>query len=288
MLESTRRASGGSPCRPGRRGRHPLVRTAGRGSRHARGARPARRLCRRTSSAGTATLTVRRRPAPLSSCSTPAISKSRRSRTADSAGLEHVLGDADPDQGAAAHGEAGRPRRAGSSSPTGHGPNSRRAAVARSRADGGQAAARTCSRRGRRSSPGRGSPRRTAPASGRPTARSITVPAPLRAVMSAEHVSEPPRDRAARRTFGFRMTTARAAVPDRAGDRRHRVPGDRARAPRVYTEPSALDRAASEFADLERMVDAAETAVRGRIAGAATTCWCFRRRFPSAGWRTRG
>ena len=47
-----------------------------------------------------------------------------------------------------------------------------------------------------------------------------------------------------------------------------------------------VDRAAAEFADIEKMVEAAE-ALSAPIAGAATTCWCCRRRSLSAGWRTR-
>ncbi len=89
----------------------------------------------------------------------------------------------------------------------------------------------------------------------------ITVPAPLRAVMSAEHVSEPAAGSSGERTFEFRMTNPvppyliALAIGDIA---------DKAIGPRtaVYTEPSGLDRAASEFVDLERMVEAAE-----RLAG---------------------
>jgi leukotriene-A4 hydrolase len=89
----------------------------------------------------------------------------------------------------------------------------------------------------------------------------ITVPAPLRAVMSAEHVSEPAAAASGERTFEFRMTNP---VPPylialAIGDIADKAIGSRTA---VYTEPSALDRAASEFVDLERMVEAAE-----RLAG---------------------
>jgi len=88
----------------------------------------------------------------------------------------------------------------------------------------------------------------------------ITVPAPLRAVMSAEHVSDPPASTSGERTFEFKMTNAvppyliALAIGDLA---------DKASGPRtaVYAEPSTLDRAASEFVDLERMVEAAERLV---------------------------
>jgi leukotriene-A4 hydrolase len=89
----------------------------------------------------------------------------------------------------------------------------------------------------------------------------ITVPAPLRAVMSAEHVSEPAAASSGERTFEFRMTNP---VPPylialAIGDIADKAIGARTA---VYTEPSGLDRAASEFVDLERMVEAAE-----RLAG---------------------
>jgi aminopeptidase N len=88
----------------------------------------------------------------------------------------------------------------------------------------------------------------------------ITVPAELRAVMSAEHVGEPAAAASGERTFEFRMTNAvppyliALAVGDIA---------DEAIGPRtaVFTEPSALKQAASEFADLEKMVEAAERLV---------------------------
>ena len=89
----------------------------------------------------------------------------------------------------------------------------------------------------------------------------ITVPAPLRAVMSAEQVSDPFAATSGDRTFEFRMTNP---VPPylialAIGDIADKAIGARTA---VYTEPTALDRAASEFVDLERMVEAAE-----RLAG---------------------
>jgi aminopeptidase N len=88
----------------------------------------------------------------------------------------------------------------------------------------------------------------------------ITVPAPLRAVMSAEHVADPPAAASGDRTFEFRMTNP---VPPylialAIGDIADKAIGSRTA---VYTEPAALDRAASEFVDLERMVEAAERLV---------------------------
>jgi aminopeptidase N len=88
----------------------------------------------------------------------------------------------------------------------------------------------------------------------------ITVPAALRAVMSAERVEGQPPPAApggAERTFEFRMThpvppyLIALAIGDIA---------DRAIGPRtaVYTEPAVLERAVHEFADLEKMVEQAE------------------------------
>ena len=85
----------------------------------------------------------------------------------------------------------------------------------------------------------------------------ITVPSPLRAVMSAEHVGEPAGASSGDRTFEFRMTNA---VPPylialAIGDIADKAIGSRTA---VYTEPAGLERAAAEFVDLERMVEAAE------------------------------
>ena len=87
----------------------------------------------------------------------------------------------------------------------------------------------------------------------------ITVPAALRAVMSAERVEGQPAAApgGAERTFEFRMThpvppyLIALAIGDIA---------DRAIGPRtaVYTEPAVLERAVHEFADLEKMVEQAE------------------------------
>ena len=91
-------------------------------------------------------------------------------------------------------------------------------------------------------------------------AAKITVPAGLRAVMSAEHVGDPVTASSGERTFEFRMTNA---VPPylialAIGDISDKAIGPRTA---VFTEPSALDRAAAEFVDLEKMVEAAERLV---------------------------
>jgi aminopeptidase N len=88
----------------------------------------------------------------------------------------------------------------------------------------------------------------------------ITVPAPLRAVMSAEHLT--PEGRAVEgngneRTFEFRM---QEAIPPylialAIGDIAFQSLGPRSG---VFTEPAVLQKAAYEFADVEKMIDAAE------------------------------
>ena len=88
------------------------------------------------------------------------------------------------------------------------------------------------------------------------TAR-ITVPRALRAVMSAEHLTPEGVDGPGGRTFEFRLTQP---VPPylialAVGDVAFRSLGPRTG---VFTEPSMLDAAAHEFADLEKMVAAAE------------------------------
>jgi aminopeptidase N len=85
----------------------------------------------------------------------------------------------------------------------------------------------------------------------------ITVPAGLRAVMSAEHLTPDGVDTPDGRAFEFRLTQP---VPPylialAVGDISFRSLGPRTG---VFTEPSMLDAAASEFADLEKMVTAAE------------------------------
>ncbi len=86
----------------------------------------------------------------------------------------------------------------------------------------------------------------------------ITVPRELRAVMSAEQLTPEGVDSAAGRTFEFRLTQpvppylialavgdlAFAPISDRTG---------------VFAEPSVIEAAAYEFADLEKMVAAAES-----------------------------
>ncbi|MFL5382600.1 MAG: M1 family metallopeptidase [Longimicrobiaceae bacterium] len=86
----------------------------------------------------------------------------------------------------------------------------------------------------------------------------ITVPAELKAVMSAEMLT--PNGEAAgadHRAYRFRMTNA---VPPylialAVGDLAFRALGPRTG---VWTEPAVLERAANEFAELEKFVDAAE------------------------------
>ena len=85
----------------------------------------------------------------------------------------------------------------------------------------------------------------------------IVVPAPLRAVMSAEALTPDGTPVDGGRAFEFAPRAAGAAVPDR-----HRV-GDIAFTPvgprsGVYAEPSVVERAAAEFADIEKMIEAAE------------------------------
>lgn len=86
----------------------------------------------------------------------------------------------------------------------------------------------------------------------------ITVPRELRAVMSAEQLTPDGVDGAGGRRFDFRMTQP---IPPylmaiAVGDITFRSLGPRTG---VYTEPSMLDAAVHEFADLEKMVSAAET-----------------------------
>jgi aminopeptidase N len=86
----------------------------------------------------------------------------------------------------------------------------------------------------------------------------IVVPAGLRAVMSAENLTPDGVEIPEGRAFEFRMTHA---IPPylialAAGDIGYRGLGPRTG---VYAEPPVLDRAAAEFVDLERMLDAAES-----------------------------
>jgi leukotriene-A4 hydrolase len=85
----------------------------------------------------------------------------------------------------------------------------------------------------------------------------IIVPKPLKAVMSAEHLTPEGIDVDGGRAFEFRLEQP---VPPylialAAGDIAFRAAGPRTG---VFTEPSMLDRAAYEFADMEKMVEAAE------------------------------
>lgn len=85
----------------------------------------------------------------------------------------------------------------------------------------------------------------------------VTVPRPLSAVMSAEHL--PPVDAPAgdARIFAFRMRRPLSPhlIALAAGDLAFRATGPRTG---VFAEPKVVERAAREFADLERMMDAAE------------------------------
>ena len=85
----------------------------------------------------------------------------------------------------------------------------------------------------------------------------ITVPAPLTAVMSAEQLTPAAPSTAAERTFEFRLDRPVPAylIALAVGDLEFRALGARTG---VFTEPSVLDRAAHEFADMEQMVEAAE------------------------------
>ena len=85
----------------------------------------------------------------------------------------------------------------------------------------------------------------------------ITVPPALRAVMSAEQRTPEGRETSAGRTFEFALEQP---IPPylialAVGDIAFRRIGDRTG---VYAEPGVVDSAAREFADVERMVEAAE------------------------------
>jgi leukotriene-A4 hydrolase len=85
----------------------------------------------------------------------------------------------------------------------------------------------------------------------------IVVPAPLRAVMSAEVLTPDGTAATDGRAFEFRLEQP---IPPylialAVGDIAFRSVGRRSG---VYAEPPVLDRAASEFADIEKMIEAAE------------------------------
>ena len=85
----------------------------------------------------------------------------------------------------------------------------------------------------------------------------ITVPAELTAVMSAEMLTPQGETAEGGRAFRFRLDTP---IPPylialAVGDLAFRATGPRTG---VWTEPSVLDRAANELAELEKFVDAAE------------------------------
>jgi aminopeptidase N len=85
----------------------------------------------------------------------------------------------------------------------------------------------------------------------------IVVPAPLRAVMSAEALTPDGTPAEGGRAFEFRLDqpVPPYLIAIAVGDIAFRSVGKRSG---VYAEPSVLDVAASEFADLEKMIDAAE------------------------------
>jgi leukotriene-A4 hydrolase len=86
----------------------------------------------------------------------------------------------------------------------------------------------------------------------------IVVPDRLRAVMSAEHLTPDGVSVNGGRRYDFRMTQPIPPylIAIAVGDLSFRAAGARTG---VYTEPAMLDAAASEFADLEQMVEAAES-----------------------------
>ena len=88
-------------------------------------------------------------------------------------------------------------------------------------------------------------------------AATITVPRELRAVMSAEQLTPDGEESPRGRTFRFRMTHAIPPylIAIAAGDLAFRSLGPRTG---VYAEPAVVGGAATEFADLESMVTAAE------------------------------
>ncbi|HEX8666812.1 MAG TPA: M1 family metallopeptidase [Allosphingosinicella sp.] len=85
----------------------------------------------------------------------------------------------------------------------------------------------------------------------------VVVPEPLKAVMSAENLTPEGEPAAGGRAFRFRMDkpVAPYLIAIAAGDIAFRALGPRTG---VYAEPATLDAAASEFADTEKMVAAAE------------------------------
>jgi leukotriene-A4 hydrolase len=88
-------------------------------------------------------------------------------------------------------------------------------------------------------------------------AASVTVPRALRAVMSAEQLTPDGEDGPRGRTFRFRMSHAIPPylIAIAVGDLAFRSLGPRTG---VYAEPAVVGAAATEFADLESMVTAAE------------------------------
>ena len=113
----------------------------------------------------------------------------------------------------------------------------------------------------------------------------IVVPEPLAAVMSAGPARHRPGPRPGTRVFRFRMPQP---IPPyllafAVGGIVSRELSPRAA---VWAEPSTLEAAAHEFAEIESMIPRPRRS-SGRTTGTATTCWCCRPRSPTAAWRTR-
>lgn len=83
----------------------------------------------------------------------------------------------------------------------------------------------------------------------------ITVPAPLRVVMSAAPAGEEPAANGTTWRFAMPQAIPTYLLALAAGNLAARDLGPRSR---VYAEPETVEKAAWEFADVERMIDAAE------------------------------
>ena len=123
-------------------------------------------------------------------------------------------------------------------------------------ADGWQSS-RICSRRVRPSSPDV-IPTQDSPGIRQTYNARIVAPAGLRAVMSAEQVTPPGTAAGGESVFEFRLThpVPPYLIALAIGDVQFREISPRTG---VYSEPGVVDSAAFEFADLDRMVQAAET-----------------------------
>ena len=101
----------------------------------------------------------------------------------------------------------------------------------------------------------------------------IVVPAPLTAVMSAEqlHAAGDAGDGGRARAFdsGWTQPVPPYLIALAVGDLAFKAVGPRSG---VYAEPSVVEKAAWEFADIEKMIERRGIDAAARIAGAATTC----------------